>query len=172
MVYLIENERLFLITHNLINLILPVFVLFVGIYVIAELNDQSLFPKSVENPYFFLIFLSVWFSFAYFMATRVRKSTIFRIYYNQKEDKFAFIRMKGLLKFEKEDFVRQNVYLRAVASNQNEFIKNITRNFGNVYINNTLRQIDFKLFSSNEVIQKMVGKKQFEYLKKKQIIQN
>lgn len=172
MIYIIDNERTFMIIHTIINSSLPIFVILIGAYLIAELNGTSLLPKSVEEPYFFLFFLSIWFAFAYFMSTRIQSTTIFRIYYNQKDDKFAFVRMKGFLKFEKEDFVRQNVIIRAVATNQSEFVKNLTKNFGNLYINNRLRNVDFRLFYSNDVIQKMVGKKQYDILRNKSIIKD
>ncbi|CAF0717812.1 unnamed protein product [Brachionus calyciflorus] len=169
MVYLIENERLFLILQNAINLIFPVFFFFVGVFAIAELTGNSQMSKSFEDPYLFVSFLTIWFSFAYFMAKKVQSVTIFRIYYNQKEDKFALIRMKGLFKFEKEDFVRQNVVLRSEVDNQNQLVKNLTKNFGNVYINNKLRQIDFKMISSQDVVQKMLGKKNYQILKNKSV---
>lgn len=169
LVYLIENERLFLITHNIINLLFPVFFLFVGVFIVSELTGRSQMSKSFEHPYQFISFLTIWFSFAYFLAKRVQSATIFRIYYNQKENKFAFIRLKGLFKFDKEDFTKENVILRFGLEpiNQNKVIKNLTKNFGNVYINNRLRQIDYKLFSSEEVMEKMFGKKNVDYLRSK-----
>lgn len=180
LVYLVDNERLFLILHSLINTLFPIAFVLLVIFLFAELTGRSKVSEAIEMPIEFMGFLSVWLVTTFIIARLSQKATVYRIYFNNKENKFALVKIQGILKFAKEEFTPKDVryrFSRKVDNDNNNNIKNIiienlTRNQGNVYINNKLRQINFNLFQSSEITRIMVGPEAYENIKlslKKQI---
>ncbi len=169
LIYLIEKERANLILFNLTNLLFPLFFSLGGFFLFAELTGISQMSKSFENPLLFLTILNIYFGFAYFVTRLTQSRTVFRIYYNEKLDKFVLFRNKGLINFKMEEFTKQNVKYRFMDNekNQNTFIRNLTQSQGNIYINNHLRQLEFSQFSSIEMIEKLLDEKSFQLVKHK-----
>lgn len=172
LVYWIQNESLILTCFVLINFMFPIFLLFIGVLGYAEATGGSQLSKSFESPHEAMAMIILWLGTVLFIARKNQKITVFRIYYNEKEDKFALIRMRRLLKFEKEDFKSENVKYRfdnKLDTKSAQLVKSITKNLGNTYINKDIKNIDYKLFSDHTVLKKFLGPSSYDYLKSKKI---
>ncbi len=168
LVYWILNERLVLLNYVSLNLLFPTFMTLVSIFAYAEFTGKSKMKQSFENPYEFIGLITAWFTFLFILARKNQSTTIFRIYHNEKENKFALVRLRNLLKFEKEEFKSENVKLKFDLTDQkpiNRLVQNLNRNIGNVYINNKLKNVDFHLFKSKKDIESFLGTKTYENLK-------
>jgi hypothetical protein len=167
MIYCMDKERMNLLLFSLINMFFPIFFLLVGVFVYAELTGKSQFSKSFEQPYEFLSVLTAYALFLYFISRNFQKKCVFRIYYNEKLDKYALFKVNGLVKFRMEEFTAKEVSYRFLANDaakKNVLIQNLTKSQGNVYINNKLRNIEFNLFSSNS-LEKFIGTKAYNLIK-------
>ena len=169
LVYLLENERMHLFLNYFMNLLFPPLLLSCFTILMAELTGLSKFNEVYDQTYFYLAGVTCWLVFVYALAKKTQKSTIMRIYFDQQANKFVSIRMGSFFRFKKEEFTPDNVVYRFGPSLENKikYFENMTKRHGNVYINNTLQQVNFKHFTSNNVVEKMVGSKSFNYLKSK-----
>ena len=96
---------------------------------------------------------------------------LMRIYYNASKDEFVSFRKTGLFfKYNMEKFTSKDVIYRFdpnVVKKEGTIMHALTRNFGNIFINNQLREVNFAKFSSDQVLVKMVGQKNTELIKSK-----
>lgn len=169
LVYVIENERLTLISNVIASLAMPIFIAIIVIISLAEATGSSQLSKSFENPHLFLGAFSVWFFGVYFILNRSKNATVFRIYKNIKDDTFVMLRLKGVLKFVREDFTKKDFLLKsnAIGASSQKTQSNVLKNMsGNVKINGKNRQVDFKLFSSDEILENLIGKENFLKLRR------
>lgn len=168
LVYLIDRERMHLIIFGLMNCLFPLFIMLICLFAYSELTENSKVSEAFESPYLFIGTLSAYFLLIFFISKMVQSRTVFRIYYNEKLEKFTLIRIKGLFNFKSEDFKSKNVIYRIKQNNANQtdaFIKNISNATGNVYINNKPRRIDFTQFSAPNIIEIMFGSKVYNLKK-------
>ncbi len=171
LIYLIENERSNLVIYSLINVLFPLILAFISLFSYAEMTGASQMHKSFDNPYLFVGTLTIYVCFIYFLARKTQSFNIMRIYYNETKNEFISFRQTGILaKYQRDTFTAKDVVFRfdpEIINQQNRFFYLLTRQFGNVYIKNQLRLINFKQFSSDTVLEKMVGRKNMELIKKK-----
>lgn len=102
------------------------------------------------------------FLFKIFYLIFKRSTTVLRIYHSQKENKYVLFRLSGIIKLIKEDFQAKNFILRTdkkAREIESKYVSFLTKFHGNVFINNRLRQIDFKQFLSPEIAQKLRAQK-------------
>ncbi len=170
LIYLIENERSNLVIYSLINVLFPLILAFAGLFAYAEMTGASQMSKSFDHPYLFVGSMTLYIFLIYFIARKTQSFNIMRIYYNEAKNEFVSFRQTGILaKYTKDTFTSKDVLYRSdpeVIKQQNKIVYLLTRQFGNVYIKNQLRQINFNQFSSDTVLEKMVGKKNLELIKK------
>lgn len=95
LIYMIDSERLHLITFGLMNSVFPLFFLLGGVFLYAEYTEMSQITRSFDNPYLFITTLAGYFCFAFYMSRLSQNRTIFRIYHNEALDKYVLIRLKG-----------------------------------------------------------------------------
>lgn len=167
LVYLIDRERLHLIIFGLMNLLFPIFIVTLGLLAYTELTGRSQIPETAEDPYLFLGALSAYFLLIFSISRMVQSRTVLRIYYNEKLNKFVLIKLRGILNFKNEEFISKNVIYKQTKhqNKMDNFVQNITKTTGNVYINNKIRRIDFNQFSSAKIIEKMFGTEIFNLIK-------
>jgi hypothetical protein len=171
LVYLIDNERTLLIVGTLVNLLFPIVFIFLGVFAYAEYTGASQLGTTFDHPYLYVAGFSSYLSLVYFMANRNMSLNLMRIYYNASKDQFVSFRKTGMFfKYEMETFTSKDVIYRfdpRLTDNKSKIMHALTRNFGNIYIKNQLREVNFAKFSSDQVLVKMIGQKNTEYIKSK-----
>lgn len=162
LIYITPNERMSLIANAMGLVLLPIVVTLAAFLMLTEITGRSKFSESYENPMMFFSFVFAWFGVMLFSTIRIRSTTVLRIYHSQKEKKFVLFRLRGIIKLIKEDFEAKNFILRTdkkAREIESKYVSFLTKFHGNVFINNRLRQIDFKQFISPEIAQKLCAQK-------------
>jgi len=161
LIYMIENERLHLITFGLMNSVFPLFFVLGGAFLYAEYMDMSQITRSFDNPYLFIVTLAAYFGFAFYMSRLSQNRTIFRLYYNEKLDKYVLIRLKGIIGFRSENFTAKDAIFKLPDPNKNALLQNVDKAMGNVVINGRIRSVEFNQFSTQGSIKKLFGDKMY-----------
>ena len=169
LVYLIDNERLHLIVYSLINIVFPCMFLLIGVFIYAELTGASQMSKSFDHPYLITAGGTFYIALIYFITRKTQSFNIMRIYYSETKDNFVSFRQLNVTsKYKMDTFTSKDVVCRfdpMLKKKSGTIVELLTKNLGNVLIKGELRQINFKQFSSNTVLEKMIGKKNMGYLK-------
>ena len=183
LVYLIDNERLFIIVYASMSLFALMFVSLVGVFAYAELTGGSQMKKSFDNPYEITAGLTIWMVLIMLMVRHQQAVNILRIYYDEATNKFIAVNHKNFFKFVKTEFKPSDVTYRfdtdaasetaaatakaTVKFNFKRAVDSFTQNFGNVYIKNELKMVNLKGFAAPNYIHKMFGKETYNKMESK-----
>jgi hypothetical protein len=170
LIYFMPNERFVLMNFVILNITFPIFLVVMVIFAYGEYTGASQFEKSFEQPREFMLALTVWFTLLTLLARTHQKTTVFRIYHNEKTNQFALFRYRGLMKFQKDEFTQKNVQFKIDSQQDTAWSllqKNMSKTFGNMKINGKSYNVDFKLFKSEDSLQKLIGTKAYAHMKAK-----
>ena len=168
LIYLNENERLQLIVNGVALMLMPLCLWATLTIFLAELTGHSKLNEYFENTYIFLTSMILYGGIILMVAIHNQRTTILRIYFNETTNKYVSVKVSGLLKFKKEEFLSEMCTYRydpSLQKKKNAFIEIMTKYYGNIYINGKLQRLDFKSFSSHASIKKLFGARIVEVLK-------